>query len=75
MRCASDPAITVRDIGHDPASTRDVNAARVLAALPGTARAIAAATDLGFLAVADAILLLVSRKQAVATGPFTYAKA
>ena len=69
------PAMTVHDIGHDPAAAREQNAKLVLGKLPGTTRQLAHATGIGFLATADALLLLVGRKQAVLTSPFTYARA
>ena len=73
MRSA-DPTLTLRDIGHDAAATREQNASRVLAALPGTASNLARATGLTFIAVADAVALLLSRSQARRSGSLTYAK-
>ena len=78
MRCASDPTLTLRDIGHDAAATREQNASLVLAKLPGTTRTLAVDTGLETIAVAAAVLLLTARKQARLTDPtvypFTYAK-
>lgn len=79
LRCCPElPALTVHDIGHDPAAAREQNAALVLSKLPGTTRQLAKAADIAFLAAADAVLLLVGRKQARLTDPtvypFTYAK-
>ena len=68
------PVLTLRDIGHDAAATREQNASRVLAALPGTASNLARATGLTFIAVADAVALLLSRSQARRSGSLTYAK-
>ena len=73
MRTA-DPTLILRDIGHDPAAIREQNATRVLAALPGTASALARATGLTFIAVADAVALLLSRSQARRSGSLTYAR-
>lgn len=73
MRSA-DPTLTLHDIGHDAAATREQNASLVLAALPGTASALARATGLTFIAVADAVALLLSRSQARRMGSLTYAK-
>lgn len=76
LRCRPElPALTVHDIGHDPAAAREQNAALVLSMLPGTTRQLARDAGIGFLAAADAVLLLVDRKQAVLTAPFTYARA
>ena len=75
LRCRPElPALTVHDIGHDPADVREQNASRVLAALPGTASNLARAPGLTFIAVADAVALLLSRSQARRMGSLTYAK-
>jgi hypothetical protein len=75
MRLAvAEPTLTLHDIGHDPAAVREQNATRVLAALPGTASGLARATGLAYIAVADAVALLLSRNQARRSGSLTYAK-
>jgi hypothetical protein len=53
-----EPTLTLRDIGHDAAATREQNASRVLAALPGTASTLARATGLAYIAVADAAAII-----------------
>lgn len=68
------PVLTLRDIGHDPAAIREQNATRVLAALPGTASSLSRSTGLSHIAVADAVALLLTRRQARRAGPLNYAR-
>lgn len=76
LRCRPElPALTVHDIGHDPAAAREQNAALVLSKLPGTASSLSRSTGLPHIAVADAVALLLDRKQARRAGPLNYARA
>lgn len=76
MRCAHpDPPLTLHDIGHDAAATREQNATAVLDALPGTASTLGEATGLPHIAVAAAVALLLVRRQARCVGPFNYERA